>query len=159
MLNCLSCKFAVWERTLAGQLHPSGEGKCTWRMPGILLPKAFYYIGKESPKPMGGHINRNEQTKECDAWSHITINISMRGNQINIKEIITEYLKSINADGLACADVECGCGIDDLMSCDAPSDCIPAKKFNCDSCDYEDRDGCPYDSASGPCYFAIKETK
>jgi hypothetical protein len=43
-----------------------------------------------------------------------------------IKQIITDHLKSIGADGLCCTG--CGCGIDDLFPCDCtPIYCRPAK--------------------------------
>lgn len=28
---CEGCKFANWERTSNGRLHPSGMGKCEWQ--------------------------------------------------------------------------------------------------------------------------------
>jgi hypothetical protein len=76
---------------------------------------------------------------------------------MNIREIVTEHLKSIKADGLACIGVECGCGLDDLMPCDYLSECVPAKKVMCKDCSQPN--ACPYESSDGPCYFAIKETK
>ena len=30
MTICLDCKFAQWDRTQSGRLHPNGEGKCLW---------------------------------------------------------------------------------------------------------------------------------
>ena len=28
--KCLDCRFAEWDRTSRGALHPNGHGKCTW---------------------------------------------------------------------------------------------------------------------------------
>lgn len=30
MKNCNNCKYADWKKTVAGKLHPSGEGKCLY---------------------------------------------------------------------------------------------------------------------------------
>ena len=30
MKNCTDCKYADWQRTAAGKLHPSGDGECTY---------------------------------------------------------------------------------------------------------------------------------
>ena len=44
-----------------------------------------------------------------------------------VREILTEHLKTIGADGLA--GDECGCGLDDFMPCYAGcGDCVPARK-------------------------------
>ena len=46
---------------------------------------------------------------------------------MNVLEMIKEKLKVIGADGL-CKD-GCGCGLDDLVCCEADSSfCVPAKK-------------------------------
>ena len=46
-----------------------------------------------------------------------------------VKEIVTAALKVMGADGLCCPG-ECGCGLDDLMSCfdGSCSVCVPAKE-------------------------------
>ena len=70
MKTCKGCKYAVWERTRAGRLHPSGEGKCDWKYKPPPLPRAFYYLGGEVPAPLGGYINRHEEfTDHCPYWS------------------------------------------------------------------------------------------
>lgn len=28
---CVGCRFAEWERTANGKLHPDQSGRCTWR--------------------------------------------------------------------------------------------------------------------------------
>lgn len=69
MNPCLKCRFAEWKKTAAGRLHPSGAGRCHWKMPEIALPKSRYYIGHERviPPPTGGYIERNDQ-QECRAF-------------------------------------------------------------------------------------------
>lgn len=61
---CLSCRLADWKRTASGRLHPSGDGRCRWKMPEITLPKAFYYSSSGVPRPYGGHISRKDE-KDC----------------------------------------------------------------------------------------------
>lgn len=42
MTVCLNCKYATWERTSKGRLHPGGEGTCSWtqtvKVPGHHRP-------------------------------------------------------------------------------------------------------------------------
>lgn len=46
----------------------------------------------------------------------------------NMKQVITEYLKAVGADGLCNTDLDCGCHIDGMCLCESnPSDCVPAK--------------------------------
>ncbi len=71
--------------------------------------------------------------------------------KINVKTILSEYLKQHGYDGLFNAELECGCGctIDDLFPCEADfSECEPAYKLECpcenegehEACEYND--GC-----------------
>ena len=54
---------------------------------------------------------------------------------MDAKEIITEWLKAHNCDGLCDVEHECGCPIDDLVCCDGPMlDCVPAKIQQCNGC-------------------------
>ena len=47
-----------------------------------------------------------------------------------VYDIVLEKLEAVGADGLC--NINCGCGIDDLMPCDsAPVDCLVAKKVSC----------------------------
>jgi len=64
MKNCTRCKYAEWDKTKAGKLHPSGEGQCKypWTMPQ--LPGSKYWIGRNPPEPFGGHISRKVEFKE-----------------------------------------------------------------------------------------------
>lgn len=50
-------------------------------------------------------------------------------NAQTVKEILIEYLKAGGFDGLACAEFECGCFLDDLIPCgDFCGDCRPGRK-------------------------------
>ena len=62
MKNCTGCKYANWYRTVAGKLHPSGNGKCMFNWKINPLPAAFFFY--TSPTPSGGSINRREEFKE-----------------------------------------------------------------------------------------------
>ena len=69
---CTTCRFADWSRTINGRLHPSGDGRCTWELPRVNLPIAFYYIGTGDkhnlPQPSGGIIDRRN-LRPCPAWN------------------------------------------------------------------------------------------
>lgn len=64
MKTCVDCKYAKWNRTKSGRLHPSGYGRCEypWEMPP--LPAAMYWIGNKAPDPCGGYISRRTGLKE-----------------------------------------------------------------------------------------------
>lgn len=68
MKNCTGCKYAQWDETTTGRLHPSGNGKCKypWEMPE--LPQAFHWIGRSAPTPYGGYINRRTDLKDHCAY-------------------------------------------------------------------------------------------
>ena len=75
MADCTNCKFASWQRTAKGTLHPSGEGRCTWQgWTKWKLPAAFYYTSNRDmrsvPTPRGGQINRRTPIKasECQLF-------------------------------------------------------------------------------------------
>lgn len=38
--TCIGCRYARWERTKAGRLHPDGTGTCEWR------PAAVPVVGR-----------------------------------------------------------------------------------------------------------------
>ena len=67
MKTCKGCKWAEWNRTASGRLHPNGGGRCTFQVKIPVLPQAFYWIGGE-PRPMGGQINRKEEHKDHCAY-------------------------------------------------------------------------------------------
>lgn len=60
MKNCTHCKHAVWQKTAAGRLHPSGAGKCGYEVKLPKLPPSMWWSGTISgaPRPRGGQINR-----------------------------------------------------------------------------------------------------
>lgn len=71
MNTCVNCRFAAWDRTAKGRLHPDGSGRCTWQMPEIKIPNAMYF---HFPlKPSGGFIDRHdpERYTACPTWSEI----------------------------------------------------------------------------------------
>jgi hypothetical protein len=52
---------------------------------------------------------------------------------MNVKEIVTKYLKANDFDGLVNTDVECGCQLSDIFCCDSYcADCRPAYKVKPD---------------------------
>ena len=57
---------------------------------------------------------------------------------MNVKDIIIEWLKDHDFDGLCLPDEECGCCIDDLIPCVSyPYFCEPGKKRMKDDGDWE----------------------
>lgn len=53
---------------------------------------------------------------------------------MTVKEIIEKHLKENGFDGLA--GDECGCLLEDLVSCGGPFDnCVPGIKIDCPTCD------------------------
>lgn len=71
MKNCTDCKYANWNRTKSGKLHPSGDGKCIYPYKVPKLPESMYWISQTNPTPAGGFINRREELKEhCVYFSY-----------------------------------------------------------------------------------------
>ncbi len=69
----------------------------------------------------------------------------MKPNQIDVKEIVKQYLEQNGFDGLA--GDECGCLIDDFFPCDGPGpDCQPGYKIE------QPADGWPEDMAGALWY-------
>lgn len=69
-MKCDDCKFASWERTSNGRLHPGKSGRCT-RLSihplDMTLPAAFYWVSMATPSPSGGWIERGAELKsDCD---------------------------------------------------------------------------------------------
>lgn len=53
--------------------------------------------------------------------------------EVNVLDIVREYLESNGYDGLC--NYKCGCSIDDLEPCgEIKSDCIPAYAIVCSDC-------------------------
>ena len=63
MRNCTDCKYAQWEKTKTGRLHPSGNGKCTYNYKVPQLPASMHWHGGKPLKPLGGQINRKKELK------------------------------------------------------------------------------------------------
>ncbi len=59
--NCEGCKFADWERTTTGRLHPSGDGQCRYNYKLPQLPGSMFWPHDREPEPLGGRINRREK--------------------------------------------------------------------------------------------------
>ena len=74
MYTCMTCCFSNWQKTKNGRLHPSGDGRCMWKLPEIALPIAYSYPGnmdrKSVPSPSGGYINR-KTLRPCSAWKKL----------------------------------------------------------------------------------------
>jgi len=71
--QCLKCKHADWQRTAAGKLHPSGDGRCRWAYPTVRLPISFYtFGGSDKPHLGGGNINRRDEWKQCPQFQPIS---------------------------------------------------------------------------------------
>lgn len=66
MKSCNDCKYAQWQKTRTGKLHPSGGGQCGYDYKIPPLPGAFFFIG--SPLKCGGIINRRKELKEHCAY-------------------------------------------------------------------------------------------
>jgi len=65
--QCMTCKFAEWQKTAAGKLHPSGDGRCKWIYPLVRLPVGMYWVGGEL-RPSGGNINRRDEWQQCPQY-------------------------------------------------------------------------------------------
>lgn len=63
MKNCTDCKYAKWDRTASGRLHPSGDGRCSFEYVPPPLPASRFWIGGK-PNPSGGYINRRDELRE-----------------------------------------------------------------------------------------------
>lgn len=59
MKTCKNCGHASWEKTKAGRLHPNGQGICRYKYKVPKLPNSMYWFSG-SPRPCGGHIDRNK---------------------------------------------------------------------------------------------------
>lgn len=59
MKTCKGCTHADWDKTVAGKLHPSGEGRCTYEYKRRVLPQAYYWLCETAFS--GGEINRHTE--------------------------------------------------------------------------------------------------
>lgn len=56
--TCNGCKFAEWDRTEKGRLHPRKSGWCRYQYVPAPLPASMYLVN--SNHVCGGHIRRDE---------------------------------------------------------------------------------------------------
>ena len=63
MKNCMGCKYAEWNKTKSGRLHPNGEGRCKVEIKIPPLPESMHWSGWGAPYPSGGHIERKKELK------------------------------------------------------------------------------------------------
>lgn len=57
---CVGCRFAEWQTTNVGRLHPSGDGRCrhpVFTEPRV-IPASAYFPAFSNGIPSGGHIER-----------------------------------------------------------------------------------------------------
>ena len=64
MKNCTDCKWALWDTTATGRLHPGGGGFCKYPYKVPALPQALHWMYCEAPKPLGGYINRRTDLQD-----------------------------------------------------------------------------------------------
>lgn len=70
-MRCDDCAYAKWKRTASGRLHPDKTGRCSFEIPIVVLPAAFYWA-TFSPRPSGGFIDRGrELNRECPTYSKL----------------------------------------------------------------------------------------
>jgi len=65
MKQCIGCVYADFDKTKAGKLHPSGDGRCTYEVVMPTLPASMHWGWgvPRPPRPGGGWINRNDQDR------------------------------------------------------------------------------------------------
>ena len=66
MKTCKGCKHADWDKTVAGKLHPSGDGLCTKVVRIPVLSQAYNWV--YDTVYTGGEINRRVQLKDHCAY-------------------------------------------------------------------------------------------
>ncbi len=74
---------------------------------------------------------------------------------LTVTEIAAKYATENGFDGFA--GDECGCSIDDMLTCDTACDCRPAYHVPCDKCErYDDKDDCEIGVNEYGCYFTTR---
>jgi hypothetical protein len=65
-MKCDKCKWADWNKTKNGRLHPDKQGKCTYQVIVPELPYAFCwsYDGSKKITPIWGQIERGRELKQ-----------------------------------------------------------------------------------------------
>ena len=64
MKNCTDCKHALWDKTETGRFHPKGGGRCKYPYKVPALPRAFYWMSRDTPEPCGGYIHRHTELQD-----------------------------------------------------------------------------------------------
>ena len=59
MKTCIGCKYADWNKTKSGRLHPSGEGQCRHDYQLPPLPNSRYWL-QSGLVALGGYIERGK---------------------------------------------------------------------------------------------------
>lgn len=76
MKFCDDCKYATWQRTTAGRLHPSRDGKCTFET-DVQLPNSAGYTWWRVSKGnvlevRGDYIQRKREHKyDCPYFARL----------------------------------------------------------------------------------------
>ena len=72
MRICLDCKFANWNRTSNGRLHPSGEGRCSWKKVVAFAASVPEYKKDAADRVLNSkgtwQIHRGEGDKTCPTY-------------------------------------------------------------------------------------------
>lgn len=74
---------------------------------------------------------------------------------MDAREILIQWLRERGYDGLANPDMECGCGLDDLMPCgSSPAKCYPAHG-DWENGFFASAEACAYDEPCRRCIHAV----
>jgi len=69
---CIGCRFAEWQRTKSGALHPNKLGHCTWRPKIEPMPQWAAYVKRQLSQLTYNWIARDDMAPRdwsatCDA--------------------------------------------------------------------------------------------
>ena len=70
MKNCNGCKYASWDKTKNGRLHPSGYGKCLFGFKIPPLPASWFYITKPNLGGSGIINRKTEFNDHCPYYNY-----------------------------------------------------------------------------------------
>lgn len=69
--DCLTCGFAVWDRTESGRLHSSKRGQCAFTLGEPALPQWAFALRRVlagMAKGRGQTLWRDATYAECETW-------------------------------------------------------------------------------------------
>ncbi|QRE00493.1 hypothetical protein [Burkholderia phage BCSR129] len=71
---CHGCKYADWDRTKAGSLHPNGGGRCVFPDPPLPdLPAVKSWGWGGNPRVTGWSISRhNAEPQTCNTFEPVS---------------------------------------------------------------------------------------